>query len=448
MYLEAISGSIGVGFFVGIGGVLPKAGPLSVFLGYLTWGLFYVWPLDLCVPDMMAYLRVSGSIFELASRYVDPALGFAMSWTYFYAGVMLVCVEYAAIATIMTFWESGVNPAAWIVMTIAVCFILDMVAVQYYGEAEFVMASMKILLLFGLVLLTIITMCGGNPRHDAYGFLHWKNGNAMHSYYWKVCLYAAPTIAKPDMIALTASEIQNPRRTIPRVAKLIFYRLIGFHIVGVLAVGVICSSLDQRLPVRLGLTGLINFFILMPGWSCANAYLYSSSRTLYDLARNGHAPKILLHCIKAGVPVYCVIVVSLLTCLTFLVASNNAAEVFFWFAYLTTINLISMYTMMLIIYLSWWRARKAQGLTNDSLPICVTTFFGFDIFLPFSLQGFITSYFCIPYTPLLYFGWKIVKRTKLVNPKEADLMGGKKEATWKHSLEDMAVWKCRRAKIW
>ncbi|KAJ0137555.1 DNA polymerase kappa [Fusarium oxysporum f. sp. albedinis] len=178
-----IGGSIGVGFFVGIGGVLPKAGPLSVFLGYLTWGLFYVWPLDLCVPDMMAYLRVSGSIFELASRYVDPALGFAMSWTYFYAGVMLVCVEYAAIATIMTFWESGVNPAAWIVMTIAVCFILDMVAVQYYGEAEFVMASMKILLLFGLVLLTIITMCGGNPRHDAYGFLHWKNGNAMHSYY-------------------------------------------------------------------------------------------------------------------------------------------------------------------------------------------------------------------------------------------------------------------------
>jgi amino acid transporter len=49
------------------------------------------------------------------------------------------------------------------------------------------------------------------------------------------------------MISLSSGEIQNPRRTIPRVAKLIFYRLVGFYVFGVLAVGIICSSEDSRL---------------------------------------------------------------------------------------------------------------------------------------------------------------------------------------------------------
>lgn len=190
------------------------------------------------------------------------------------------------------------------------------------------MASLKVLLLFGLLFITLITMCGGNPKKDAYGFRHWGGGKAMRSYYadgatgrlcgwWKVILYAGFTIAGPDMLSLSAGEIQNPRRTIPRVAKLIFYRLVGFYVFGVLAVGIICSSEDKRLLgamadgasgaaaspwvigiQNLGITGLpdlINFLILTSGLSCGNAYLYSSSRTLYGLARGKFSkPKIRL----------------------------------------------------------------------------------------------------------------------------------------------------------
>lgn len=179
------------------------------------------------------------------------------------------------------------------------------------------MASLKLLLLVGLILLTFITMLGGNPKHDRYGFRYWEHG-AMHEYHstgatgrflgwWKVVLYAGFTVSGPDMIALSSGEIQNPRRTIPRLAKLVFYRMVGFYVIGVFALGIICSSRDDRLIgaikngaagsaaspwvigiQNLGITGLpdlINFLILMSGWSCGNAYLYSSSRTLYGLAR-------------------------------------------------------------------------------------------------------------------------------------------------------------------
>ncbi|KAF1358329.1 proline permease [Lizonia empirigonia] len=510
--LMAIGGSIGTGLFVGIGSSLSKAGPLSLVLGYLFWGALFVWPCYLCVAEMCAYLPLRGAIFELAARFVDPALGFAMGWTYLFAGVMLVCTEYSAVATVMQYWNTDVNPAVWIAMTMVVCVFLNVVAVRWYGESEFVMASTKVLLLVGLVLLTLITMLGGNPHNDRYGFRYWTGGNAIHAYYaegatgrfcgfWSVCIYAAFTIAGPDMICLAAGEIQNPRRTIPRVAKLIFYRLVGFYVLGVLAVGIICSSRDSRLlgaidssapgaaasPWVVGITnlgikglpGLINFLILLSGWSCGNAYLYASSRTLYGLARDGQAPKFFLTCTKAGVPVYAVGFVSLITCLTFLVSSNNAVEVFYWFVGLTTCALVCTYVGMLWTYIGWHRARVAQKFDASLLPytapftpytaylalvlgVLMIIFIGYDTLVPFSVQGFITSYFGVWFSIFVFIFWKLFKRTRFVDPREADFVSGKAtiddecreweeggiEENVKARLAEMPVWRRCWERMW
>lgn len=374
------------------------------------------------------------------------------------------------------------------------------------------MASLKILLLFGLVLLTLITMCGGNPKHDAYGFRHWTNGQAMLEYYTtgttgRFCgfaaslFYACFNIAGPDMIAISAGEIQNPRRSIPRVAKLVFVRLVGFYVVGVLAVGIICSGSDPRLLGAIddgaegstaspwvigienlgirGLPDLINFLILTSGLSCGNAYLYASSRTLYGLARDGQAPRFLMRCTASGVPIYAVAVVTAISCITFLTASNSATTVFLWFVDLTTSGLIATYVMMLVTFIGWYRAKRAQGLADSSLYYvapwnpyaawfaivfgCVALIFiGFATFVPFDVQGFITSYFCLPYSIILFIGWKVVKRTKWVDPKTADLVSGKAEAdyecrqweeggieeNWQAELAAMPFWKRAWARIW
>ncbi|KAJ5005681.1 Proline-specific permease [Colletotrichum sp. SAR 10_66] len=295
--LMTIAGGIGVGLFVGVGGVLSKAGPLPLIIGYIIYGVGFIWPTTLNVAEMVAWLPIRGSIYELAARFVDPALGFAMGWTYFFAGAMLVCTEYSAVATVMGYWNVDVNPAVWIAMVLAVCYFLNMAAVKWFGESEFVMGSTKVLLLLGLMMATFITMVGGNPKHDAYGFRNWSNGNFVHAYYadgatgvfLSVCIsvrYAAFTIGGPDTISLAAGEIQNPRKTIPRVSKMIINRILFFYIFGILAVGIICNSRDERLlgaidsgdagaaasPWVLGLLshgisgflpGLINFLILL-----------------------------------------------------------------------------------------------------------------------------------------------------------------------------------------
>lgn len=72
-------------------------------------------------------------------------------------------------------------------------------------------------------------MSGGNPKHWAYGFHNWSNGEVMHEYlgegakgrflgFWSIMIYAAFSIAGPDFIALSAAEMKNPRRNIPRCA--------------------------------------------------------------------------------------------------------------------------------------------------------------------------------------------------------------------------------------
>lgn len=235
-----------------------------------------------------------------------------------FAGFMLLCTEYAAVATLMQYWVTDVNPAVWVAMAMAVCILLNVVAVKFYGESEFFMSSTKVFLLLFLVMLTFVTMAGGNPRRDAYGFRTWQTAPVMHPYvadgaagrflgWWSVVLYAAFTLAGPDLIVIAAGEIQNPRHVIPRIAKLIFYRIIAFYVLGVLCVGIICSSRDENLRAaieegkvgagaspwvvgitNLGISGLpdfINALILLSAWSCGNAFLYASSRTLYGLAR-------------------------------------------------------------------------------------------------------------------------------------------------------------------
>lgn len=128
--LMAIGSGIGTGLFVGIGGVLSRAGPLNLLLGYMTYALLFTWPLTLCVGEMLAYLPVKGCIYELAGRYVDPAFGFALGWVYFFAGTMVLCVEHAAVAAVMGYWEIDVNPAVWIAMSLVSCTLLNIIAVR------------------------------------------------------------------------------------------------------------------------------------------------------------------------------------------------------------------------------------------------------------------------------------------------------------------------------
>lgn len=240
---------------------------------------------------------------------------------------------------------------------------LNVFAVKWYGESEFWLASSKVLLSVGLILFTFITMLGGNPLNDRFGFRYWNEPGSFAEHYkegnlgrwlgFLACLINASfTIAGPDYISMAAGESVDPRRNLPRAYNGMFYRLTAFFVLGALCVGILvpyndktmANAFDNEEPGaaaspyviamdRLGipvLPHIVNAMILLAVFSAGNSYVYCGSRTLYGLALDGKAPRFFTRCTKSGVPIYCVATVLLIGLISFLQVSNSASVVLNW----------------------------------------------------------------------------------------------------------------------
>lgn len=89
------------------------------------------------------------------------------------------------------------------------------------------------------------------------------------------------------------------------------------------------------------------------------------------------------------------------------------------------------------------KALQAQGKSRDSLPYkapfqpygswfaliatgIITIFKGFDTFIPFTKDTFVTSYIGIPTFILFWSGYKLWYRTKVIPSEKVDLTTGRK----------------------
>jgi amino acid permease len=96
----AIGGTIGAGLFIATGTSLSAAGPAGALLSYSFVGIFVYFVIS-CLGEMATLLPVSGSFAEYATRFVDPALGFALGINYWLGVALTLPVEMSAVALIM-----------------------------------------------------------------------------------------------------------------------------------------------------------------------------------------------------------------------------------------------------------------------------------------------------------------------------------------------------------
>jgi yeast amino acid transporter len=189
---------------------------------------------------------------------VDEAFGFASGWNFFVFEAILVPFEITACNVIIHYW-SDIVPAGGIIAIVVVLYaLINVLAVKWYGESEFWAALGKMLLIIGLILYTFITMLGGNPLGDRYGFRYWNNPGAFAELYrtgslgrflgFLQCLIQASfTIAGPDYVSMAAGEAENPRIVMPKAYNAVFYRLTTFFILGALCVGIVVPHDDPEL---------------------------------------------------------------------------------------------------------------------------------------------------------------------------------------------------------
>ncbi|KAK4189302.1 general amino acid permease AGP2 [Podospora australis] len=519
--LIGIGGTIGTALYVQIGKGLLNGGPGSLFLAFTIWCTFIL-AVTLSTAELVTYLPISSPFIRLAGRYVDEAFGFAAGWNFFIFEAALVPFEIVACNVIIHYWSDAV-PAGGIIAIILVAYaLINVLAVQFYGEVEFWAALGKVLLIIALLIFTFIVMLGGNPLHDRFGFRYWSDPGAFASLpgqpdsslgkfmgFLQCLILASFSVSGPDYVAMAAGEAENPRKVMPRAFNAVFYRLTTFFMLGSLAVGILVPHNDElmatafssgapgaaaspyviamdRLRINV-LPDIVNAMVLTAAFSAGNSYVYCASRSLYGLALEGKAPKVFTKCTKKGVPIYCVLAVLIISLLSFLQVSNAAAVVLSWFVSLVTASQLINFSVMCVTYLRFHYACKAQGLSRDSLPYksilqpyaawyglagtFVMTFVGgYTVFLEggWDVPTFLFSYvFLLPlhrlplrirqphtcvllpcpvyltlrkreekvtdkrsgdtrYTmificPVLYLGWKFIKKTKIYALDEVDL---------------------------
>ena len=108
----SLGGCIGTGLFLASGGAIHTAGPGGALLAYALIGAM-VYFLMTGLAEMAAYMPVTGSFSTYATKFVDPSLGFALGWNYWYNWAITIAAELAAVSLIMKFWFPDTPSIIW-----------------------------------------------------------------------------------------------------------------------------------------------------------------------------------------------------------------------------------------------------------------------------------------------------------------------------------------------
>ncbi|KAK6908424.1 amino acid transporter [Kwoniella mangroviensis CBS 10435] len=473
----AIGGAIGTGLVIGSGTSLARSGPGSVFVAYCIMGIVCFGVL-LALGEMSTKYPTKKGFAGHATRCVDPAFGFATAIIYLCKYLILSPNQIVAGSLVIGYWNQSVNKAAWVTILIVFVIAINTLGIKWFGEVEFWLSFIKIITLTGLILLGLIIDLGGVPGQDRLGFAYWKDGRAFKPYkvtgdtgkflgWWNAMVLALFAYTGSELVAITVGEARNPRKTVPAAIKKTFFRIIFFYIFCILIVGMIVDSSSPLLAQAAkagtsggasaspfvvaikaagikGLPSLINACILIFTMSAANSDQYVATRTLYGMAKDGHAPRIFTKCTKRGVPWVAFIFTGMFMGLAYLVASADALKIFNYFVNTVTILGGLTWVSILASHVAFMRGMKAQGISRDTLPykapfepyltyfslfmICLVCLFkGFDAFMPFDYKTFITNYIGIPVYVIAYVGYKLFHRTKAVKMHEMDLTSGSRE---------------------
>ncbi|PLB52536.1 dicarboxylic amino acid permease [Aspergillus steynii IBT 23096] len=472
----AIAGALGTGLIIGSGTGLSRGGPASLFIAYVVTGsvIFFVMT---AMGEMAAFLPMDRSFNGYASRFVDPALGFATGWNYFFKYVMVLANNLTAAGLIIQYWRPDLNVGIWVTVFAVLVISTNVLHVGSFGESEFILSSLKIIGLVLAMLTCLVIALGGGPKHDRIGFRYWNEPGAFAEYiytgflgrflgFWACMVQACFAYTGTEVVGAAFAETPNPRRNIPRAVSHTLWRICVFYILGVLLLGMTVPYNDERLVgatnaktsaaaspyvIAIQLAGIgvlpdiMNAVLLIFVISAANTDVYVGTRTLYSLARDGQAPRIFMRTTKRGVPVYGVAAMSLFCLLAYMNVAESSSTVFGYLVNLVTVLGTLNWINILVSYLCFNHGMKVQGIDRSQMPyrnrlqpygawfalaltILITFFNGYNAFIPeFTLSSFLTCYLGI----VVYLGnictWKVIRRTKRVKASEMDLVSGRRE---------------------
>lgn len=374
LQLIAIGGAIGTGLFLGAGKSIHLAGP-SILLVYLIIGIMLFFVMRAMGELLLSNLDYK-SFVDFSTDLLGPWAGFFCGWTYWFCWIVTGAAEIIAVAGYVQFWFPSLAPWIPALACMGLLVVLNLVAVKLFGELEFWFALIKVITIIALVGTGFYMIATGfrSPAGHTASLTHlWNDGgvfpNGITGFFagFQIAVFAFVGI---ELVGTAAAETADPRRNLPKAINAIPIRMILFYVLALVVIMAV-TPWRQVVPemspfVALFLlagipiaASLINFVVMSSAASSANSGVFSTSRMLYGLAQEGHAPKSFEKLSRTAVPAFGLLVSCLVllgtALLTYVVPS--LIEAFTLITTLSAVLFMFVWSLILLSYIAYRRKR-------------------------------------------------------------------------------------------
>jgi len=187
----AVSGTLGMGLFVRIGVMISLCGGAGTVIAYCIAGMIITCVM-LCLSEMVSFMHSAGVIFDFPSKFVSPALGFAVGIIYWLSYTTSIVTLTAAATELLefsvkpdeigkaTYSASGrKDSAVTMIVMIFIIFCINVIGgVKIYARIEWFVKWFKLSIVLSLwiVMIYIIT-----SNLSTVGTLYWRTNQGFSS---------------------------------------------------------------------------------------------------------------------------------------------------------------------------------------------------------------------------------------------------------------------------
>ncbi|KAH7059129.1 amino acid permease/ SLC12A domain-containing protein [Linnemannia elongata] len=487
MVMIAISGTIGTGLFLTSGSTIATSGPGGALLAYTLIGIWIVFVLQ-AVGEISTLLPLPGAFTAWGGRVFDEAFSFQMNWMYTINWALTVPAQLSGSALIVSFWlPDDTTFPPWVVplIIIVLMVIINIAGVKTYGELEYWFSILKIVTIIIFIVCGILVDSGAVGGHS-YGIENWKIKGAPFKggfvSFITTLISVAYAYGGAEISAVTAAESRNPHKHVPWAVNTVMIRIAFFYIASIFLLGLIVANDDPllvntdrsaaRAPftivfVKAGISGAANFMnavVFTSVFSAINSQFYVTTRMLLSLSRNGWIHKSIGYINSRGVPVVAVAVVTAVSCLSLITIFVGSGVVFQWFVSIIGSITFQGWLYIILLHFRFRYCWKAQGRAVSDLPYvawgypygnilgavigccCIICNWYLSVINPPQhpgagaseemmtaynsrrdayIQGILGAWFPWFMSAALFFAYKYIHGTKLINAVDADLDTGR-----------------------
>jgi D-serine/D-alanine/glycine transporter len=380
LQLIAIGGAIGTGLFMGSGKTISLAGP-SILVIYMIIGAMFFFLMRALGEILLSNLHYK-SFIDMAHDLIGPGAGYYIGWSYWLGWILVGIADLAAIINYLSFWLppdqmfTPIGQAAISVGCVLFILAINLVTVKLFGEIEFWFALIKILAIIGLILVGAFMVFTSfqSPSGAVASFSNiWSHGGMFPKGAmgflagFQIAMFAFVGV---ELLGTMAAETKDPEKNLPKAVNAIPTRIIIFYVLSLVMIMSVTPWIDipaDKSPfvslflfAGIGSAAVImNLVVLSSVMSSMNSGVFSTSRMLFGLARDGQAPQKLAELSSRAVPAK-----GLIFSCTFIMAGAafqyfvpNTMEAFTLASSLCVILFISIWAIIMVCYIRYRKLR-------------------------------------------------------------------------------------------